>query len=62
HPRAATPLATLELRKDAVQRLFYLVRVVSRGRFLVPPPYVEDMYRPDIRGIGESDGIVRTGS
>ncbi len=32
--------------------LFYLVRVVTPGEFLVPPPFVEDMYRPEIRAFG----------
>ena len=32
--------------------LFYLVRVVSPGRYVVPAPYAEDMYRPELRGVG----------
>ena len=32
--------------------VFYLVRVVSPGRFVVPVPFAEDMYRPELRGIG----------
>lgn len=34
--------------------LFYLVRAVSPGVYQVPPPLVEDMYRPEIRAIGHS--------
>jgi uncharacterized protein YfaS (alpha-2-macroglobulin family) len=30
------------------------VRAVSPGTFLVPPPQVEDMYRPEVRGVGTS--------
>ncbi|MEC5396511.1 alpha-2-macroglobulin family protein [Uliginosibacterium sp. H1] len=33
-------------------RFFYLLRVVTPGKFSVPAPYAEDMYRPEIRGIG----------
>ncbi|WP_284618466.1 alpha-2-macroglobulin family protein [Aquabacterium humicola] len=32
--------------------VFYLLRVVSPGRFVVPSPFAEDMYRPELRGIG----------
>jgi uncharacterized protein YfaS (alpha-2-macroglobulin family) len=34
--------------------VFYLVRAVSPGTYRVPPPIVEDMYRPEVRGIGKS--------
>jgi uncharacterized protein YfaS (alpha-2-macroglobulin family) len=34
--------------------LFYLVRAVTPGVYQVPPPIVEDMYRPEIRAIGHS--------
>jgi alpha-2-macroglobulin len=33
---------------------FYLLRAVSPGTFVNPPPYVEDMYRAEVRGIGEA--------
>ena len=32
--------------------VFYMVRVVSPGRFVVPAPFAEDMYRPELRGVG----------
>jgi uncharacterized protein YfaS (alpha-2-macroglobulin family) len=32
--------------------VFYLLRVVSPGRYVVPAPFAEDMYRPELRGIG----------
>jgi uncharacterized protein YfaS (alpha-2-macroglobulin family) len=35
-------------------KVFYLVRAVTPGTYTVPPPLVEDMYRPDIRGVGAS--------
>ena len=41
--------------------VFYMVRVVSPGRFSVPPTFAEDMYRPELRGIGKTpDAIVIT--
>jgi uncharacterized protein YfaS (alpha-2-macroglobulin family) len=33
--------------------VFYLVRVVTPGRYAVPSTVAEDMYRPEIRGVGE---------
>jgi alpha-2-macroglobulin len=33
--------------------LFYFVRVVSPGRFGVPGTYAEDMYRPELRSVGQ---------
>lgn len=36
------------------RRLYYLARVVTPGTFRVPPPFIEDMYRPEIFGIGEA--------
>lgn len=34
--------------------MFYLARAVTPGTYTVPPPYVEDMYRPYIQGLGHS--------
>ena len=51
-------LASLKLRASSVYQLFYLVRVIAKGKVAVPPSYVEDMYRPDIHGIGTSIGIL----
>ncbi len=39
-------------------RVFYLVRVVSPGRFVVPPAFAEDMYRPELRGVGVTDAPI----
>jgi uncharacterized protein YfaS (alpha-2-macroglobulin family) len=47
-------VAALSLWPGQQARLFYLVRAVSPGRYTVPPPFVEDMYRPDRRAIGEA--------
>ncbi|MCH8621492.1 alpha-2-macroglobulin [Undibacterium sp. TS12] len=33
-----------------VLNLFYRVRVVTPGKFVIPPLYAEDMYRPDLYG------------
>lgn len=52
-------VAALSLKKDATHHLFYLARVVSAGEFTIPPAFVEDMYRPELFGIGESIGSVR---
>ena len=35
--------------------LFYLVRVVTPGRFVTPSSYAEDMYRPDVRAVGKAE-------
>ena len=33
--------------------LVYMVRVVTPGRYTVPPTFLEDMYRPELRTVGE---------
>lgn len=45
-------LAALPLEAKTRHHLFYMVRVVSAGDFVVPPPYAEDMYRPELNGVG----------
>jgi uncharacterized protein YfaS (alpha-2-macroglobulin family) len=47
-------VAALSLWPGQEARVFYLVRAVSPGTYIVPPPYAEDMYRPDRRAIGEA--------
>jgi uncharacterized protein YfaS (alpha-2-macroglobulin family) len=38
---------------------FYRVRVVTPGRFVVPPTYAEDMYQPQIYGLaGGGEALV----
>ncbi len=44
-------VAALKLHGGPAQ-LYYLVRAVSPGRYVIPPPQVEDMYRPRLSGIG----------
>lgn len=45
-------VAAIDLHKNRVEHLFYLIRAVTKGQYTNPPPYVEDMYRPYIRAIG----------
>jgi uncharacterized protein YfaS (alpha-2-macroglobulin family) len=47
-------VAALNLSRSQSARLFYLVRAVSPGTYTVPPPLAEDMYRPDLRGVGRA--------
>ncbi|WP_371282115.1 alpha-2-macroglobulin [Dokdonella sp.] len=47
-------VAALSLGQGQEAHVFYLVRAVSPGSYGVPPPLVEDMYRPEVRGIGRS--------
>ncbi|MCX7555236.1 alpha-2-macroglobulin [Xanthomonadaceae bacterium JHOS43] len=47
-------VAAVKLWPGSTARLFYLVRAVSPGRYVVPPPSVEDMYRPQLSGVGTS--------
>ncbi len=48
-------VAALKLENNDRARVFYLVRAVTPGTYTVPPPLVEDMYRPDLRGVGKSN-------
>ncbi len=52
-------LTALRLPKNHTVRLFYLVRVVTPGTYLLPPPSFEDMYRPAIRAVGAGGGLLR---
>jgi uncharacterized protein YfaS (alpha-2-macroglobulin family) len=47
-------VAALKLDEGQQAHVFYLVRAVSPGTYRVPPALVEDMYRPEVRGIGKS--------
>lgn len=38
--------------------LFYLVRAVTPGKYVVPATFAEDMYRPEVRGIGRGEGEI----
>jgi len=52
-------LTALRLPKNHTVRLFYLVRVVTPGTYLLPPPSFEDMYQPAIRAVGAGGGLLR---
>ena len=39
------------VRSEGEMNLFYRVRVVTPGKFVVPPTYAEDMYQPMIYGL-----------
>ncbi|HVF33797.1 MAG TPA: alpha-2-macroglobulin family protein, partial [Candidatus Saccharimonadia bacterium] len=45
-------VAAIKLYGGSTAHLFYLVRAVSPGEFTMPPPHVEDMYRPMLRAFG----------
>jgi hypothetical protein len=47
-------VAALKLSAGSTAKLFYLVRAVTPGNYTVPPSLVEDMYRPDLRGVGKA--------
>lgn len=47
-------VAALDLNSYSESHVVYLVRAVTPGTYAVPAPFVEDMYRPEIRGIGET--------
>lgn len=38
--------------------LFYMLRVVTPGTYTVPSSYAEDMYRPELRGVGTSSPAI----
>jgi uncharacterized protein YfaS (alpha-2-macroglobulin family) len=41
--------------------LFYRARVVTPGRFVFPPLYAEDMYRPDVYGLAQGESVLLVG-
>src|SRR5690606_4601547 len=47
-------VAALRLYRGQPAHLFYLVRAVTPGSYRVPPPRAEDMYRPELRGVGRA--------
>ncbi|WP_460761865.1 alpha-2-macroglobulin family protein [Lysobacter fragariae] len=53
-------VAALKLSTYDTARLFYLVRAVTPGTYTVPPSLVEDMYRPDLRGVGKASPATLT--
>lgn len=47
-------VAAIRLDAGRAADVFYLVRAVTPGEYAVPPPLVEDMYRPELRGVGRA--------
>ena len=47
-------VAAVKLTSGDRAQLYYLVRAVTPGTYTAPPPLVEDMYRPMLRGVGRS--------
>ena len=47
-------VAAIDVDPSRPATLFYLARVVTPGVFQVPNSYIEDMYRPYIRAIGDT--------
>ncbi|CCK80679.1 alpha-2-macroglobulin family protein [Desulfobacula toluolica] len=52
-------VAALNIPAQDDLRIFYPVRIVSPGDYLVPPPLAEDMYKPYIRGIGSGPALMQ---
>jgi len=51
-------VAAVSLDKGHPAYLFYLVRAVTPGDYRVSPPLVEDMYRPELRGVGHANPAI----
>lgn len=51
-------VAALDLSGYDTTHLLYLARAVTPGRYRVPPPQVESMYRPSWQAIGEAPGML----
>jgi uncharacterized protein YfaS (alpha-2-macroglobulin family) len=47
-------VAALDLNGGNDAKVFYLLRAVTPGTYVVPPPQVEDMYRPELRSVGRA--------
>ncbi|MDR3324358.1 MAG: alpha-2-macroglobulin family protein [Zoogloeaceae bacterium] len=44
--------------RGGTKNLVYRARVVTPGKFVFPPLYAEDMYRPQVYGLAEGEGSV----
>lgn len=47
-------VAALEVQEYRDSHVFYLMRAVTPGAYIVPPTYLEDMYKPQNRAVGET--------
>ena len=52
-------IAALKLEYGTA-KLYYLARAVTPGTYVVPPPQLEDMYRPELRAVGKVNPEVIT--
>ncbi|PKM45136.1 MAG: hypothetical protein CVV05_07115 [Gammaproteobacteria bacterium HGW-Gammaproteobacteria-1] len=52
-------VAALAVEEYGSRDLFYLARAVTPGEYRVPPPYVEDMYRPYHHAVGATVETLR---
>lgn len=48
-------------RLEGEMNFFYRVRVVTPGKFIVPPTYAENMYQPMVYGLAGGDSTVTIG-
>ena len=46
------------VKLEGMLDLYYLVRVVTPGSFVVPPSFAEDMYRPEVRALTATGGSI----
>src|SRR5690606_19974904 len=52
--RADRYVAAVDVDSYDTTHLLYLARAVTPGRYRVPPPQVESMYRPQWQAVGET--------
>lgn len=52
-------VAALRVYAGTPAHVFYLLRAVSPGSFVVPPAQVEDMYRPSVRALSAPSARIR---
>ena len=50
-------VAAAQLGEDDLD-VFYVLRVVTPGKFVVPAAFAEDMYRPEVRGVGKAESDI----
>lgn len=44
---------------DGYLRVYYVLRVTNPGKFVVPAPFVEDMYRAELRAFGAGGQVIQ---
>jgi uncharacterized protein YfaS (alpha-2-macroglobulin family) len=48
-------VTAIDVADGSSNERWYLLRAVTPGRYVIPPPVFEDMYRPNLRVIGGVD-------